>query len=179
MVIPPLTQYFANRFPGCTLNVEKVLPTAVVKTLLSQGSVRKIRLVKKTLPEDFANVLSDEDKVKFLDLEYVFRPKRKTVFSDVNWILDYVEKKVNLKQVFAIPDFAPDNIKVEIVHGGKSRVVDLGNQGKVSPNIDISDVRQDASGHPEIKAWFKEADSLAQDICHSWGMKDIEWNSKP
>lgn len=171
MIMPRIISHFSTAFPGIEMRVEKIAPTAVVTTLLTQGQVKKIRLVKKSLPKDFASVLSQADKLDFLDLEYVFRLKRNSFFTDVDWISNFISKKMKPKDVFTIPDeYAPDNIKVEIVHGAKSRIIDLGNQGKVSPNIDITDdVITDGSGHPDATSWLEEADLLASEIFSSWG----------
>ncbi|QGW82119.1 hypothetical protein [Variovorax paradoxus] len=172
MIMPELKKYVAAAHPGLELRVDKVAPTAVVTTLLNQGQVKKIRLVKKSLPSDFASVLGNADKPEFLDLEYVFRLKRNSFFTDVDWIKKLVAGKIQTKDIFTIsPDNQPDNIKVEIVHGSKTRVIDLGNRGKVSPNIDITDdVRVDATGHPDPESWLEQADDLASEILSSWGL---------
>lgn len=178
IVVPHLCENFARTFPDFTLRVERVLPDTVMKSLLANGEVKKIRLVKKSLPKDYADVLSDGDKQKFADIEIVLRPKRNYYFSDVDWLMSLLDKKSNINTVFTLPDFSPDNIKVELNCGGKSRTVNVGSPGKVSSNIDISHVTVDVTGHIAPQDWLNEADDLAADIYQSWGAKGLVWKSK-
>jgi len=178
IVVPHLRSNFAATFPDYTLNVERVLPDTVMKSLLANGEVKKIRLVKKTLPKDYADVLSDSDKQKFADLEVVLRTKKNCVFSDVDWLMKLLDKKSNINSVFTLPDFTPDNIKVELNHGGKSRTVNVGSPGQISSNIDISHVAVDGTGHIASQDWLNEADDLASEIFQSWGARGVAWKSK-
>jgi hypothetical protein len=171
-------EHFRNRFGGFSLSVERVLPRAVLETLMSQGVVKTIRLVKKVLPTDLAQVFSDKDLDKISEVELVVRTKRQTAFTDINWLLDSIESKKRPSEIVTIPSFEQDNIKLEMVIDGRSRVVDLGNPGKLSSNIELPNLHPDINGHPKAREWLTEADKLASGIVRSWGVRNITWDSR-
>ena len=177
LTIPHLKRYFANRFPSFTLEVNRVVPKIVLETILSQGSLKTIRLIKKSLPEDIADALSDSDREKVQDVELVIHTKRRSHFSDIDWLLRAVEKNARPSEIITIPSFDHDNIKLEVQMDGRMRTVDLGNTAKLSSNIEINGITPGRNGHPKIEDWLNEADPLAAGIAKSWGMSGQNWSS--
>lgn len=177
LTIPHLKLYFRNRFPSFTLEVTRVVPKIVMETILSQGTLKTIRLIKKSLPADIADALSDADRVKVQDIELVIHTKRRSHFSDIDWLLRAVENNARPSEIITIPSFAQDNIKLEVQMDGRMRTVDLGNTAKLSSNIELPDITPGRNGHPNIDDWLREADSLAGGIAKSWGMSGQKWAS--
>ncbi|HQR99191.1 MULTISPECIES: hypothetical protein [unclassified Polaromonas] len=178
LTLPHLQKHFKNRFPEFSLEINRVVPSIVLETLMSQGTLKTIRLVKKILPSDLADVFSSEDKEKVSEIEMVIRTKRKSSFSDIDWLIRAVEAKTHPRDIVTIPGFNHDNIKLEIQLDGHPRIVDLGNTGKLSSNIEISSVKVHTNGHPDAKSWLGEADDLASSIVKSWGVKGMTWQSR-
>ena len=178
LTIPHLQVYFRDRFPGFTLGVERVVPRVVMETLLNQGTLRTIRLIKKSIPKDIASIFTESDQDKIGDVELVIHAKRRSPFSDINWLLEAVGNRTSATQIVTLPSFKQDNVKLEILVDGRVRTVDIGNPGKLSSNIEIADVSPDVNGHPRAKEWLHEADKLAEGIVKSWGVKSAVWESK-
>ena len=177
LTIPHLRQYFSNRFPTFTLEVSRVVPKIVLETILSQGSLKTIRLIKKSLPSDIADALSESDRESVQDVELVIHSKRRSYFSDVDWLLRAIEGNTRPSEIITIPSFEHDNIKLEIEMDGRIRTVDLGNTAKLSSNIEIANITPGPNGHPMLDDWLREADHLAGGIVKSWGMTGQKWDS--
>lgn len=176
LTIPHLQFYFKNRFPEFTLKIDRVVPNIVMETLLKRGSLKTIRLIKKSIPKDIADVFSDGDKDKIQDIELVIHSKQKTVFSDLNFLLNAVTKKTPPSQIITIPSFAQENIKLEIMLDGRLRTVNLGNSGNLSSNMEI-EIQPGKNGHPDLQDWLDSSDDLAKEIVTSWGVSGISWKS--
>jgi hypothetical protein len=177
LTIPHLQVSFKNTFQDLSLSIERVVPRVVMETLLERGSLKTIRLVKKQLPRDLADIFSDSDKDKVADFEIVIKSKRRSSFSDIDWLMRAVENRQHPSQIITMPAMQPDNIKLEIIVDGRSRVVDLGNPGKLSSNIELDSISPDRNGHPKTADWLKEADQLASSIVNSWGVRNMTWSS--
>jgi len=177
LTIPHLRDYFAKRFPLFKLEVSRVVPKIVLEAILSQGSLKTIRLIKKSLPSDIADALSEADREKVQDIELVIHSKRRSYFSDVDWLLRAIENNTPPSEIITIPSFEHDNIKLEVQMDGSTRTVDLGNTAKLSSNIEITNIVPGPNGHPKIFDWLREADSLAEVIVKSWGMSGQKWAS--
>lgn len=178
LTIPHLTHHFAKKFPSFTLEVNRVVPEIVMRTILRQGTLKTIRLIKRSLPSDIADALSVSDRAKVQDVELVIHTKRRSHFSDIDWLLRAIEKNATPSEIITIPSFEHDNIKLEVQMDGRMRTVDLGNTAKLSSNIEISSITPGPNGHPKISDWLAEADSLAAAIAKSWGMSGQIWSSE-
>lgn len=179
LALPHLQVYFKNRFPKFSLQIERVVPNLVVETLLTQGTLKTIRLVKRVPPSDLADIFTDSDKESIGDVELVIRSKRKSKFKDIDWLLNAFQNKTHPSQIMTLQSFKQDNIKLEIDIDGRSRIVDLGNTGKLSSNIEFNNLTPDATGHPKLIDWLKEADDLAKGVVTAWGVKNAKWDSVP
>ena len=179
LTIPHLKKYFAKRFPSFTLEVNRVVPKIVMETILTNGSLKTIRLIKKSLPNDIADALSEADRSRVQDIELVIHSKRRSCFSDVDWLLRAVENNARPSEIITIPSFNHDNIKLEVEIDGRTRTVDLGNTAKLSSNIELSNIVPGPNGHPKIDDWLRETDDLAGGIAKSWGMNGQKWISNP
>lgn len=179
IVVPHLQQYFKSKFGDLTLNVERVVPKIVIDSLLRDGSLKAIRLIRKSLPKDISDVFSENDRDRVQEMEMIIRSKRKTHFSDINWIFSAFEKKSSPSEIFSIPSFPHDNIKLEIQIDGRKRTIDIGRPGNFSSNIELDGLQPDKDGHPKLVDWLEAADGLASNIVQSWGVPGVEWKSLP
>lgn len=177
-VIPDLQNHFASAYPGLKLNVERFVPEALLTAFLQNSKVKTIRLIRSSLPKDFADKFSSADQKKVLDFECVIRPKRKTWFDDINWALQALDKKFNPKAVLSLGEYTPDRVKIELVNGGKKRTVDLANLGRMSSNVSIDHVKPGPNGFISAKDWLSEADELADEVFQSWDVTLPKWQSE-
>lgn len=176
ITIPHLQQHFAQRFNNFSLNIERVVPKIVMETLLKHGSLKNIRLIKKNIPKDIADVLSMRDRDQVHEVELIIRSKRKSRFDDINWALNAMSNSSQPSQILTIPFFAHDNVKLDIMLEGRKRTLNIGRPGAISSNMEL-DLQPGADGHPIPIEWLKEADEIAGNIMSSWGVKGQSWKS--
>lgn len=180
IVAPHLIDSFNKAHPGLKLKIERFLPEKVVKNFTQDGAVKKIILIKNTLPKDLANAVSPNDYKSVHNMEVIIRAKRKSKFDDVNWMLNGFNSglgKFDPKAVFTLGDFTPDKVKVELVSGGRTRTVDMGNLHKIVSYIEIAKPTLDVGNLITPQCWLNEADDLADDIFLSWAVNTHKWNS--
>lgn len=176
ITIPHLQQHFSQRFNNFSLSIERVVPKVVMETLLKNGSLKNIRLIKKRIPKDIADVLSMRDRDQVQEIELIIRSKRKSRFDDVNWALNAISNNSQPSQILTIPSFAHDNVKLDIVLEGRKRTLNIGRPGAISSNMEL-DLQPGPDGHPIPKEWLAEADEIAANIMSSWGIKGQSWKS--
>ena len=176
LTIPHLQHYFSLRFQDFELSVSKVVPRVVMETILREGVLKNIRLIRKSIPADVADALAEPDRKKIQHVELVIRSKRRSNFSDIDALMRIVDRKVKPSEIFVVDSFKHENVKLEVEMQGKLRTVDLGNLSKLSSNIELS-VLPGPDGHPPIDAWLKEADEVAENVALSWGMDAPRWKS--
>jgi hypothetical protein len=179
ITIPHLQQHFRNKFNDFSLSVERVVPKMVMESLLKHGTLKTIRLIKKVLPKDIADVFSPTDRDQIQEVEMVIRSKRKSYFQDVNWFLNLFDGATSPNSLITIPSFAHDNIKLEIELDGRKRTINIGRPGNLSSNIELDSLVPDANGHPKLSDWLESADDIARDIATSWGVSGVSWKSVP
>lgn len=177
MVMPDLLAKFQSAFPGLRLIIEKIVPTAVVTSVLSSGSIRKIRLIQNSLPSDYSKVLTGNDVKNFYEFEAIIKPKPRTPFKDINWLINAVKNKTKPSAIFTIPNSSISRVKVEVVNGSKKRTIDVGDLDKISPVIEITAPTLGTDGHIDPQSWLDEADSLADDLFSEIGVVIPKWNS--
>lgn len=177
MVMPDLVVAFESYFPGLRLKIDKVVPTSVVTSVLQAGEVRKIRLIQNTLPADYSAVLKGNNIKKFYEFEAIIKPKQKTPFDDVNWLIDAIQKKTPVASVFTIPNVPVNKIKVEVSKRGKRRTIDLSNLDRLSSVIELENPVVGGDGHIDTQFWLDEADSLADDLFEELDIQIPQWNS--
>ncbi len=159
IVMPDLIMSFSKAFPGLSLRVDKVIPTAVVSSLAKAATIKKIRIIQRTLPADYS------------------KPKRNTSFDDINWFLNAIGNKVSANSIFTIPGATVEKVKVEIAKGKKKRTVDVGNLDKISSVIEIDKPLIGSHGHIDAQFWLDEADSLADDLFFENNVVIPAWQS--
>jgi hypothetical protein len=169
ITIPHLQTYFKNRFPGFSIEINRVVPKVVLETMLKVGTLKTIRLIRKTLPPDVADALSPEDGDRVQDVELVIHSKKRSYFKDVDWLLRTIDGRSSPSDVVTVQSFPHDSIKLEIRVDGNTRTVDLGNTGRLSSNIELPGLKLGANGHPTLQSWLAEADTLASEVVESWG----------
>lgn len=178
ITIPHLQQHFKQKFNDLSLNIERVVPKVVIESLLKDGTLKAIRLIKNNLPKDIADVFSQNDRDQIQEIEMVIRSKRKSHFQDVNWILNAFQSNAPASQIITVPSFPHDNVKLEVQIDGRKRTVNIGKPGNLSSNIEL-DLQPDADGHPKLSEWLASADDLAANIVASWGVNGANWKSQP
>jgi len=169
LTIPHLMHYIEARFPGYSFNVNRVFPAALAQTLLSQGTLKAIRLIKNRLPNSLEDFLDQDDRSKIQNIEIVVKARRDMSFFSKDYFLQMLAGKGNFRALYESVDMACDNVKLDVEIGGKIRRIDIGKQ-RVSSNIDITeDIEVDITGYPSKETWFAKADELGESLLESIG----------
>ena len=142
--------------------LQPLMPTQIVKELLQQGRIPKIRFVKRGIPSDRIDILSmgglHEESG---ELELHVKTNRGGNIQIADRIQQFFRDNRNPGQLLELQDFPYDTIKVELDVGGSQKTIDLGDFGKIRANYDIDDdVEIGADGHPT----FESIDQTAHDL---------------
>ena len=180
IISPHLIESFSKAHPGLKLKIERFLPEKIVSNFTKDGSVKKIILVKNTLPKDLADAVSPNDYKKVQSMELIIKAKRYSKFDDVNWVMNRFKNgnsKFDPKAIFTLGDFTPDRVKVELTTGGRKRTIDMGNLHKIVAYVEIEKPTIGVGNLITPQCWLDEADELADDIFLSWDIQTPKWNS--
>ncbi len=161
---------FDTRFPDYLLDIRRHVPRVIIDTL-RQGSIKTIQLTSYELSDDLADKIQwkgNRDSVK--EIAIIIKAQRKGSLPRPAW-LDKMMKS-NDADVYEVPDSLSDtaqSVRVAVSYLGKQRFIDLEQQEKIAPYVDVSDeVKLSATGHPEFESVHKSAQSLLFDL-----MKEI------
>ncbi len=161
LTIPHLKNYIETRFPGYHFNIRKIFPTALAHTLLNQGTLKAIRLIKYQIPSSLEDFLDQDDQASVQTVEVVLKAKRNGSFLSKERFAQILSGTGTYRDLYESTDMACDNVKLDVEIGGKLRRIDIGKQ-RVSSNIDVTDeINVDDTGFPSVESWFAKADEIA------------------
>lgn len=164
LTIPHLKSYIEARFPGYRFDIQRVFPAALARTLLDQGTLKAIRLIKYRVPNSLEDFLDQDDRANIQTVEIVLKARRNGSFFSKERFEQLLSGNGSFHTLYESADMACDNVKLDIEIGGKLRRIDIGRQ-RVSSNIDISDdIEVDDTGFPSIETWFVKADEIATSL---------------
>ena len=147
-----------------------MVPRNYVEELKRNGRFTKIRFIKK---EDLDNITNaykrdtygEGEKVEGLS-EFTIQPVRSGSFPRrvTDWALEAISDKSRVGNMAEVIGYEYDNVKMEIVMGGRKRTINLENLDALRADIDITKtIRMDEGGHPE----FASIDLAAGELLHS------------
>lgn len=164
LTIPHLKAHIEARFPGYHFDIKRVFPAALARTLLEQGTLKAIRLIKYQVPNSLEDFLDQDDRANIQTVEIVLKARRKGSFFSKERFQQLLSGTGSFRALYESADMACNNVKLDIEIGGKLRRIDIGKQ-RVSSNIDITDdVEVDDSGFPSSNSWFAKADEIAASL---------------
>ena len=164
ITIPHLKKHIEARFPGYSFNIKRVFPAALAQTLLSQGTLKAIRLIKYQVPSSLEDFLDRDDRASVQTVEIVLKARKNSSFFSKERFLQLLSGNGSFRALYESADMACDNVKLDVEIGGKLRRINVGKQ-LVSSNIEITDeIEVDATGFPSKESWFKKADEIASSL---------------
>lgn len=155
-LVPPLLHDFSETYRQQRLEVERVAPHEVMEQILSNGIIKSLRFIRHSLPEDLADaVASFGATASEHEAEFIIRPKRNRSLSGLSRISALLSGQGSVSELVTLPNFAYDNVKVEVDFDGRKKTIDLGNPLRISSNIDITeDLEIGSDGHPMFNSIF-------------------------
>ena len=163
--------YFRQR--GCKLKMEYLLPDRFLSAILSNHRITKIRLIKHSIPADFA-----DERLRGWDthggtLEMVLKLKQgfsEAISGNIRSILPRLRRRGATNSAegsfWRIGSFDYDNVKIEVDIGGGKRTIDLANIGKINPSILVSSSVEfnGENGLPTTNSMLQEAKRLLEEL---------------
>lgn len=156
-----LKEHMENNHNDFIVSLESVVPDKLIEELIENGFVQSFRFIKNTIPTDKVNFLDREISPLDGSAEFIIKMKEKSPYFKKK--LKKAVKNDGLGFV-TIKDFIPDETKVEVKVGKKTKVINIDALKKISGRIDISDeVDLNNKGIPR----FEDVDENAVDFLNA------------
>ena len=167
-----LEKHFLTNYSDFLLSFKPLVPDQVVKQILFDGRVKKIRFIKYAIPTDGIDGFDEGHEEIPRNFEMSISASRLPVLNRFKALFNGSRKVNNL---FEIQDygFDYDTIKVEVEMGGSRRIVNLGNWEKVRNYVDIStQVKLGNDGYPMLES----IEFIALELNQS--LSDLMWKKR-
>ncbi|MEG4291513.1 hypothetical protein Q5692_29660 [Microcoleus sp. C2C3] len=158
-----LNNFFLDKYPGFTIEINTLVQEEIIKKMLYNGNIKKLRCVKYHAPVDRFDGLDEGHEELPCNMEVVLSASRIPL---KNTIKKFFASKSSVKTLVELRDFNfdYDTVKVDVEIEGSIRTFDLGRLFKARSNYDISDqVALDTDEHPTFasmqmitKSYLKE-----------------------
>ena len=143
-----LDKYFSDKYRGFTLEINALVQEEIIKKMLYNGNIKKLRCVKYQAPVDrFDGLVEGHEELSY-NMEVVLSAHRIPLRSKIKSLFD---SKSSVKNLIELRDFNfdYDTVKVDVEIEGSIRTFDLGRLSKARTYYDISDkVDLDTDEHP-------------------------------
>lgn len=156
--------------PKGKVHFTPLIPKNYIEELKKNGRFTRIRFIKKELPENITDAYKREtyekaEKVEGLS-EFTIQPVRSGSLPRqvLDWAHEAISDRSQAGKMAEVIGYEYDNVKMEIVMGGRKRTINLDNPDSLRTDIDITKkIQTDEGGHPE----FASIDSAAGELLHS------------
>lgn len=160
-------RYVDGRWPDLTIEMNPLVPEALVTEYLRRGRIKKIRFVRFRIPADIADALDGgghEEREGRAEL--VISAKRRQGLPLVGLVNRFLggEREVrNLIELESFPQY--EDVKVEVEFGRSHKTIDLSALHKVRAYQDVTEaVRVGPDGHPSYESIDRVATELLQEL---------------
>lgn len=177
IVIPDLIEDFEKTYSGLQLKIEKIVPTSLVQSMLTQTKIKKLKLTVSQLPRSIRQALNNSGFGNYYEVEIIVKPKPGDFFSTPTW-WKRMGSKVPINSIISIPATQISKIKIEVgSNQGKTRIINVHDVTTMASNIEIDNPVILPSNHIDPQCWLNESDALASDIYLESGLTLKSWNS--
>ena len=147
--------FLGQESPEVRFSLFPLLPESYINSVLDNGRITKIRLVKDQLPSDLADAVIGHRNSEARS-EFVISAKVRGNLANQR-IIDKLKSLVGihprpLEEVFEIRGFEYNDIKVEVKIGSSTKTLSFGNLDNVFGSYDITDEVDIVDGHPEYSS---------------------------
>jgi hypothetical protein len=144
-----LIKHFKLIYGEYEVSIHTLISQQLIEEYLSQGIVKKIRLVRFSIPSDITDALDGGHNEEDGYTELVVVSKDLQIFKR---IAEVFQDKRKISQLVELHEtkFEYDTVKIEVNIRGSSKTINLSNWLKVRNYIDITeDVIINVDGHPQ------------------------------
>jgi hypothetical protein len=143
-----IDKYFSDKYPGFTVELNALVQEDIIKEMLRNGNIKKLRCVKYQAPVDRFDGLDEGHEELSYNMEVVLSAHR---IPFMRTIKNFLNSGSSVKSLVELRDFNfdYDTVKVDVEIEGSMRTFDLGCLFKARTYYDISDkVTLDTDEHP-------------------------------
>jgi hypothetical protein len=153
-----IVRLFRAVYPSFRMNFNPLIDGRIIKKIINNGIVQKIRFIKFQIPHDKIDGLDGGHQEMRIDSEFSLSAQRLPV---LHRLLSAFNPGQDVKNLFEVKEMnGYDVLKVEVKSGKSLKTINLGNPSKVRNYIDISehpDLVRDAKQNPTFDSIYKIA----------------------
>jgi len=159
-----LSKYFSEKYIGYSLEINSLIQDDLIRKLLNEGTIKRLRCVKYRAPTDAFDGLDEGHQEVPFNMEVVLSAN-KIPFS--SRIKSFFDSERSVKSLIEIRDFefAYDTVKLDVEVDGSIRTFDLGEIEKSRIYHDISkQVTVGADDQPTFESIYIASFEYLKDI---------------
>jgi hypothetical protein len=170
IVKPIIRDYFGSKFDKHTLDIAPMVPDFVFKRYLTKGTPKSVTFVKNSIPADYADRVAGKRKEMKGSVEVTIKSSEGSFFRPQK--LAEAASVGKIASVYTFDEFEPDQVKMKIDVGGKTRTINLNNQANLRASFDVTEkVNEDKSGYPNKKDVSAAAQEILVEVAAAAGVK--------
>lgn len=159
-----LRRAFRKRFPEYVLDVNNLSPEAAVSRVLDGGQVKKIRLVRNSVPRDIADRYElGQHETELGTMETVISSPRRSSLSK-KLIEKVVHGEADVSRLLEWQGVEYNDLRVEVRTGRTTRTVSVASGRTPVVTFEVDDELLDADGVLSDEAFYQEAIKVALDL---------------
>ncbi|MFF4336241.1 hypothetical protein [[Kitasatospora] papulosa] len=164
MFVTGLRRAFRKRFPEYVLDVNNLSPEAAVSRVLNSGQVKKIRLVRNSVPRDIADRYElGQHETELGTMETVISSPRRGSLSK-KLIEKVVHGETQVSRLLEWQGVEYSDLRVEVRSGRTTRTVSVASGRTPVVTFDIEEDLLDAEGALSDEVFYQEAIKVALDL---------------
>jgi hypothetical protein len=153
--------FFSSRFPNSIVEIQPIVPKALLEKFTKESSATKIRFRKLHIPQDICDALANGITPKDGYVEYSIIAKKGGRFKGMFTKKDNAQ----LLAVSSEAGFTPDRTLVEVNVNGKKRTLDIADLNRLRAYFEITDeVQFGIDGHPTYESVLQASNDLLADL---------------
>ncbi|WP_432252248.1 hypothetical protein [Streptomyces sp. HNM1019] len=160
-----LRRAFRKRFPEYVLDVNNLTPEAAVSRILDSGEVKKIRLVRNSVPRDIADQYElANHETELGTMETVISAPRRGKLSKKR-IEKIVRGEADVSSLLEWQKVDYNDLRVEVRVGRSTRTLSVASGKTPVVTFEIDGELIDNDGNLSDEAFYREAMKVALDLC--------------
>ena len=159
IILDRLAEWYKESFPGYLLDINPLMPAAVIDAAYGDAQVRQLTLVKRSVPHDKADHYLKGAALDLYDLKLVMRARKKGFFGALRSVLPKSQADADALLQYKGIEFSQAKAEVQI--GNRKRTVGLFGFSGDTGSVDITEsVSKGPDGHPTMESILDEATHL-------------------
>ena len=178
-LIKDFTKESRSLNPYGELNFHPLIPLDYIEQLRTKGRFTQVKFIKKLTPQNaterYLHDLYDPDEEIKGYYEHTFRPERSGNLPQPirDWLARACTDKNEFHKMGEMIKFDYNQVKMDVVIGGRKKVINLSNIDSAKTDIDIThEIQTDDGGHPIFDSIDESAKSLLHGAISDLGLQN-------